>query len=835
MDFCRLRSYNIESQNNTDNTFPVVDTAEAIGSLLSSSLILACGDEVKVTSSDSGLTFQTQEKRDTILRIFFAVIALAILPLTLIGLICKAASTSYSERNALYSQHTVKPITAEPSDSSGPASTTQKDSPAKGDSVKKVTAQTATSVASAAAIKQSGAANLTEPGTPPRSPAHASAAVVNSVPPRIEKVDPIITKLPDFPEWESKIKESQPEELHAKMSDFYNQLQKYWKLEKVDFATLSKEAVLYNETLFAMLKKNNGNLATPRDFLWCSQGYSAQPTPITNETTDLQLEENVFYEIIGQHDDPNSKTVQVKKLSDLSELNNAREKQPTGIKYSHGQVGIFSPQNVLGFCIHVNGRKIEPEKGGGSKTPIYNLSEGDVVSHNSRYLFTVGPNGKLRLPGEGHIDIQRDQGVLRATTMLTHFPDSCRSFKYAKPISQHCVRPVEVGIQEKLAPGFQFPSKFDKYNINAYSGFVNAYFMEKSNGFVIIADIKNDPVFQQIVNYLKKEFELFPTDNKFLRLALFAQYISREGCYDLRSHNFYLGERINAGYWKKEHSAFLIKALADQLDLNCALVTDWLNDRPNNDSWNICYENDKFYILDLKNFAMSPIDEFPSNKNWWKDQYGLTGIDLEGLKKEINPPPAPVAQPVAAAVNSSADKGDAAKIAAPQEDEKRKKEEADFKASVDALLASARDFGDVDSPNGNDSDPDRLGAAAAASSASAFVQQPSGSGGNGGSPTYDDPNVYDSDLEQQLSASPVPFDSDAPAVSAAAAANSASGEQPALTSYTDANMLGYFNALNAVRRHAEAPQPPGGAASGLAQQPPKADDAQSSANSSHGK
>jgi hypothetical protein len=658
MDFCRLLSYNFESQNNTDNTFPVADAAESIGSFLSSSLILACGDEVKVTTTTSGLTFQSQEKRDTILRIFFAVIALAILPLTIIGLICNAASSSYSSRNALYSKHTVKPVPTTSNTSTKKADTANSKADCANSNV-----QSTVSSTSAVAARVTATANSYNP---PQSPAYASAAPARLAQPK--EIEPMFTKLPEQEEWQSKVKECQYTDLYEHMGEFFKKLHtNMWELnrdqQEARNEKLAKEIAVFNENLFGMLKKSEASskrdIDTPRDFLWNLQGYSAQPVPVSNGNADFQLKENTYYKLTS--DDGyflNQSHLKLKEMSDISTVDYATQQESsTAIKYSNGRLGIFFPKNVIGCSVSVNGKKLSCERGGGSQQSVYNFSEGDVVSMNGKYLFTVGAKGVLRLSGEKRMHKSSDfEGLADRTRFKSDAVENPENrfskTVYVKP-NQYTKWAVEVGIQKKLVPGFEYPEEFISRDDSLDVG------REDKDGIIILADINNDPVFKKIVDYFKKEFELFSHSSKMLRLALFAEYVSsKKDHYDSMNQNYYLGEIINSGRWKRKNSPLLIKALADQLGLQCALISR--GGVGYHESWNIFYEDGEFYVLIPSNLTMSKVDQFPGSEpefqNNWTIFYGLKGIDWKELRKQITPAavPPPIPVPAATAAASAA-------------------------------------------------------------------------------------------------------------------------------------------------------------------------------------
>lgn len=104
-----LVGFNYNYEKDVPKSIPKQDKMGSIGAFLCKPLILACGSEVTVRSSESGLTFITSEKRNMIQRLFFAFVAIALLPLTLIGLMCLGCSKAYSSTAELYKKNGVTP------------------------------------------------------------------------------------------------------------------------------------------------------------------------------------------------------------------------------------------------------------------------------------------------------------------------------------------------------------------------------------------------------------------------------------------------------------------------------------------------------------------------------------------------------------------------------------------------------------------------------------------------------------------------------------------------------------------------------------------------------
>lgn len=72
-----------------------IDNFQFVGQFLTKPLALACGKEVVVSSIDETRSHVLKKQVSIILRIFLAMVSLAILPLTLIGILCLASSKTY--------------------------------------------------------------------------------------------------------------------------------------------------------------------------------------------------------------------------------------------------------------------------------------------------------------------------------------------------------------------------------------------------------------------------------------------------------------------------------------------------------------------------------------------------------------------------------------------------------------------------------------------------------------------------------------------------------------------------------------------------------------------
>ena len=72
-----------------------VDNFQLVGQILTKPLVLTCGKEVVVSSINETKSHGLKKQASIVLRIFLAMVSLAIFPLTLIGILCLASSQTY--------------------------------------------------------------------------------------------------------------------------------------------------------------------------------------------------------------------------------------------------------------------------------------------------------------------------------------------------------------------------------------------------------------------------------------------------------------------------------------------------------------------------------------------------------------------------------------------------------------------------------------------------------------------------------------------------------------------------------------------------------------------
>jgi hypothetical protein len=378
------------------------DAMGYIGALLCKPLALACGTEVTLSSSASGLTFLTAEKRSAIQRIFFAFVAIALLPLTLIGLMCLGCSKAHSSTYGLYSKNGVKPA--------GDSETEDKT-----DNVAKVAVTGKTASADA---------NQTKILTP----LVAEADLISHDTYWTDKIT-ILGNLSEQlkalkEKWvRSVAKEDADKELHSSISKF-------------------------NDEAFATLKKSDPKLENPRDFLLAlKRRVMAEPVRICDE--HVQLEEGSYYILDGQV---------LKKITDLNLL-----KTKPVYKFEKGQIELFVSKDAqIDFC--VNDKNFPALAGLGIEKPHYSFKEGDVITtlptydynngypvdHDILHLFTVGPRGVI-FAGKAS---KAPSSEARAQT-LNFNPG--KKLKYTTKENA-----AEIEMSKKLVPGFAFPAIYSE-------------------------------------------------------------------------------------------------------------------------------------------------------------------------------------------------------------------------------------------------------------------------------------------------------------------------------------------------------------------------------------
>lgn len=560
-----LVGFNFEYNKNISNEISKQDTAETIGSFLSKPLILACGQEVKVTPSTSGLTFLTEEKRDSIQRIFFGLLAVALFPLTIIGLIATNFSTTHAATHKAFLKPTIKPI------SENKAKTEEgKNSPAE---------TTASKVDS-----------LIKPGTNNKKPQVTSTTATTIQQPN-KKIDtPIVTELKAPADWVSGIKEKYASGMIATEVHRINDLWcvNLWEKGRTsqEFDKLEEEIKNHNEKAFAFMKeeaakKGNNSFETPRDILWGLQGKSLDE-PIAISESTVKLEEGCFYDF-------NHKGEVAK--SDLNKDFPFKK----ALKYEKGQLGIFWPK-YQGTSFTISGKYLD-SSGGGEDQPVYIFKEGDVLVSGDSYKFTVGANGTLLSLQDGKRYPPKFE--FAACKQSYDFEDNA-----TKPTNQKQFDPHRswtrrkdasvITLYEKLKPGFEYPTKCVKKD-QQMDLFPKTEKDDKPSRIVV--DIEKDPIFKKIVEYFKAEFASNFTSKdsphlKVLRLALFAAYVAnkRKDDYSETHQNYYLGDVLNSGRWRKQDNPLLVKALADQLGIDCALFLVVDKYDGSNKLWNLVYK-----------------------------------------------------------------------------------------------------------------------------------------------------------------------------------------------------------------------------------------------------
>lgn len=675
-----LVGFNFEYNKNASSDASKQDMAESIGTFLSKPLILACGEEVKVTSDASGLTFLTEEKRNTIQRVVWGILAAALFPLTIIGLIASAYSTTHNATHKTYLKQMVKPVSNSIAIQTAPGAGEGKNSPAEttakvdslikpGTNNKKPNASEATASATVSTVKPATA----QPSAPPKI---TTPVVTETIAPA-DWVGKISQKyfvgefeqevgrltglwrfnhrdfdwhrikqqldgfneeeMKQFKEWRNlqadgrkKLKEETTAEF-TELNKIRNEpnpgqnpkwlllgqterkVKRIELLEKLYYAEmdmyegrkkLDEDIKNLNENAFAYTKEKvqefeKKQIETPRDILWGLQGRKiGKPIPISDCTT--QLKEGVFHDITQMAWSYVNREL-FQEMKDLTLLRKYISETCYAVKYEKGKVELFTTYNVMvGNAIMVNGRSLHSVEGVGPERPFYCFKEGDVVCLGGNYAFTVGANGVLSHSDGKRYD-PKHKASSEASTQTYTFESNALTPANERGMGNVYTtikEATEIGMNEKLLPGFVYPEtivKKDPYSLldislgRDASGFIKVDKPKDEDGYRIIVDIDHDPIFKRIVEYFKAEFATSfhnHSDKKLDRLALFAAYVADKSEYPpIMNQNFYLGDMLNSGKWSKRNNALLVKALADQLDIPCALVAERDGNRVT--SWNV--------------------------------------------------------------------------------------------------------------------------------------------------------------------------------------------------------------------------------------------------------
>lgn len=342
----------------------------------------------------------------------------------------------------------------------------------------------------------------------------------------------------------------------------------------------------FNAKVFAFVKSKE-TMETPDDLI---QTFSLEDVPLVKVA--YKLKQDVFYDAITL-EEASERDFEVK----ISEKDIEQEKR-VFIKFDQ-DLKMYLPQDYKMVRVFIKEKanatveKLLDVVGKGFNEPICTLKKFNVVKDGfSKISFTVGEKGYL----------------LHPKTELKHK----KSLKLTERGNAG-----EIGLEEVLSSPFSFSSK--KYTTN-----------HETEDFSVVVNFNHDKNFQALVDYFKREFEHISFDSdKIFRLALFVAGLSSSGK-AIDKKRIYLGDLVCSNNWKKDFSALLIKALADQLGIKCGFVAtdDLIGRGEDKHPWNILSIGGEYWILDPVYMMFFPILEPPGSS---KGTIGHTKRDITSM------------------------------------------------------------------------------------------------------------------------------------------------------------------------------------------------------------
>jgi Ethylene-responsive protein kinase Le-CTR1 len=403
-----------------------------------------------------------------------------------------------------------------------------------------------------------------------------------------------------------------------------------------------------NEQIYAFVKKQTG-VATPRDFLWSLRRVRilTDPIPIMGEGEIFQLEEGQFYKL-----EPfNRDGVPVRKPGEEGDAVDARIPFGQAIKRKNNRLELYLDTISCARSLYINGQFCS-FPGKGVSQPCYIFKEGDVVCEAQRYLFTVGKNGAIIYPDtKRHSFPISEEAASQTKTFVAQL-----GYKREKSDPNHLrftdnLQAAEIGMDEPIRPGFSFYSTLKTGRTNS-SEEVDITHSQDDKGDLVFIDIPRDRILQDLVTYLRTEFDLmkYTPEQKMMRLASISADLLSADVWSYRMEkNYLLGDVLQAGAGVCRHRALLIKTLADQLEMPCALVAGPVN-RPmplycNGQflgfmemisiagqpvaahAWNIMHLNGRYWVVDAMQQQVFPVDEPPGESSEHRERIsGWYGI-----------------------------------------------------------------------------------------------------------------------------------------------------------------------------------------------------------------
>lgn len=321
-----------------------------------------------------------------------------------------------------------------------------------------------------------------------------------------------------------------------------------------------------NSQLFTFVKQQRPSVKTPLDVVWGLNGFSMdEPIPMMEPGLNFTTERENFYTIDPWSDCP-LKPSQIENNSFGSVIKN-----------ENNQLHLYQDGISKFTALFVNGKLYSTSEGKGLNKSILTLNEGDIVCEvlgkALTYRFTVGPNGSINYPSK-----KREVPVISdaARTQREEFESQLQSRRNKNDKSLSCttnLQAAEIGLDAPLEQGFALHSQVQVRTDSETIPEVDLSH-QADKGDLVFVDLEKDQVLRDLVAYLKVEFELmtYTDEEKTIRLAILAAALLDQKSSSVLPKNYLLGEVIRAGAGVCRHRSLLIKALADALDLKCALV-----------------------------------------------------------------------------------------------------------------------------------------------------------------------------------------------------------------------------------------------------------------------
>lgn len=393
-----------------------------------------------------------------------------------------------------------------------------------------------------------------------------------------------------------------------------------------------------NEQIFAFVK-NAARIETPADILWSWNKNSGMgidyPTPIVEDGTIVEIEEGYFYKFRIYSD----------SLEKIEKFDTSDPYFGALIQYKAGKIHLYLDGRSKILFLRINNNIYPYEKGFGLKNPTYTFEAGDQCFDNRKYLFEVLRSGKIMYPNQKKrcypaISEQAKQQIYQFER--DYNKKRLPGYSDLTKLNQAAIIPMD----KKLEPGFAL----HRFGIDIVEDPKSVPFeqMIPDNGDLVFFDLEKDPILSKLLQYFKAEFELikYTDQQKLMRLSSFAAVAIENNDSSLFNLNYYLGNILLAGKGKCRHRSFLVKILADHLDIPCGIVCAGVVQHiPLRDSnnkimdfiqasllaahvWNVfCDDKGHHWILDSMNQTCFRVDNPPGDLDLYKKEiqefYGL--------------------------------------------------------------------------------------------------------------------------------------------------------------------------------------------------------------------